>query len=171
MAAVGITFIFGSRNHFFYYLAILGIDKLIVSYFKLAYHDPRPYMVDPLITPYKCSKGFGNPSGHSSASSLSAITFFLDIFHGSQIGNSILRYFSKHVYVVSLILNIYWAASIPYTRFLMGVHSLDQIIYGSTLGLWAGLTMHFLVRDNLLSHLETVMPSKERQEEEPNSAI
>lgn len=39
----------------------------------------------------------------------------------------------------------------------MGVHSLDQIVYGSTLGVWAGITMHFLVRDHLIQHVEKII--------------
>jgi len=161
MAGVIITFIFGSRLHFFYYMSILALDKVFISYFKLAYHDPRPYMIQSTITPEKCSSGFGNPSGHSHASSLFAVALFLDVFHGAQIGKSIERFFSKTVYFFCLGLAIFWAASIPYSRFVMGVHSLDQIIFGSTLGLWSGLTMHFLVRDNLLKHIGSLMQSDE----------
>ena len=43
-------------------------------------------MIDTGIEAIKCSKGFGMPSGHSSASSLFAITVFLDIFHGYELG-------------------------------------------------------------------------------------
>lgn len=43
-----------------------------------------------------------------------------------------------------------------YTRFLVAAHSLDQIIYGISLGLWSGFTMHFLVRDNLMEHIQTI---------------
>lgn len=153
MLAVGVTFIFGTRHHSIYYLLILGLDKILISYLKLAYHDPRPYMVASWIKPFKCSKGFGNPSGHSSASSLWAITLFLDIFHGAKIGNSIERFFSRWFYFLSFCFCAYWAITIPYTRFLLGVHSLDQIIFGSMLGIWGSLFMHFLVRDNLLKHL------------------
>ncbi|MFN9906341.1 MAG: DUF6570 domain-containing protein, partial [bacterium] len=37
------------------------------------------------IQPITCSKGFGNPSGHSSSASLFAIVVFLDYFHGTPI--------------------------------------------------------------------------------------
>lgn len=38
----------------------------------------------------------------------------------------------------------------------MGVHSLNQIVYGTSLGLCAALTMHFLMRDYLLEHFRSV---------------
>jgi len=83
---------------------------------------------------------------------------FLDVFHGKAPGNQDEPiFYSKGSYYFSLLFCIFWAISIPYTRFLMGVHSLDQIVYGSTLGLWSGLTMHFLVRDNVISHIESII--------------
>ena len=71
------------------------------------------------------------------------------------------RFFSKITYAVCLALAIFWAVTIPYTRFVMGVHSLDQIMFGSSLGVWSGLTMHFLVRDNLLKHVEKLINSSQ----------
>jgi hypothetical protein len=58
---------------------------MIGAYFKLAYADPRPYMMSSDIQPFSCSKGFGNPSGHSSAAAVFSIVLFLDYFHGNPI--------------------------------------------------------------------------------------
>ena len=64
------TFIWSPRPKFYYFLAVLSIDKMYVSFLKLAYAMPRPYMIDADISPkgLSCSKAFGNPSGHASAS-------------------------------------------------------------------------------------------------------
>lgn len=144
---------FGPRPRFFYYLSILTLITGMVSYMKIAYHQPRPYMIEPGIHPISCSKAFGQPSGHSMAASLIAITLVLDVFHGSN-GHT---FYSKPFYYSCVAFAVFWATAIPYTRFLMGVHSLDQIVYGSTLGVWAGFTMHFLVRDHLMEHLEMII--------------
>jgi membrane-associated phospholipid phosphatase len=82
---VAFGFLWCERSKFFYYLSVLSLDKLINAYFKLAYANPRPYMLKSDIKPISCSKGFGNPSGHSSASSLIAIVLFLDYFHGTPL--------------------------------------------------------------------------------------
>jgi membrane-associated phospholipid phosphatase len=63
----------------------LTLDKFINSYLKLAYANPRPYMVKSEIKLLSCSKGFGNPSGHAAASSLISIVLFLDYFHGTPL--------------------------------------------------------------------------------------
>jgi len=136
-----------------------------MSYLKLAYADPRPYMIDKDIVPIRCSKGFGNPSGHSLAATLSAITIFLDVMHGyTHKGNprhTVSRY--SIVYFILLAFALFWAGSIPYTRFLMGVHSLDQIVYGATLGVWAGFTLHFVVRDNIIKYVDDLIEWQENK--------
>jgi len=37
---------------------------------------------------------------------------------------------------------------------------LDQILYGSTMGIWEAFTMHFLVRDNLIKYVENIIKPK-----------
>ena len=128
VAAMVITFIVSSRPKFFYFLAVFGIDKFNVSYFKLAFAAPRPYMINSDIVPITCSTAFGNPSGHASASFLISFVVFLDIFHGKS---SNPRLYPKWKYCLGIAIAIYWAATIPYTRFLMGAHSLDQIVFGT----------------------------------------
>lgn len=114
-------------------------------------------MIQSTIKPISCSKSFGNPSGHSSASILFGVALFLDVFHGSTKNPGDVRYFGKGVYFLFLFLAVLWSATIPFTRYLMGVHSLNQIVYGSSLGLCAALTMHFLFRDYLLEHFRGVL--------------
>ena len=119
--------IWSDRSKFMYYVAVLGLDKMITSYFKLAFAAPRPYMIDSEIKPITCSKGFGNPSGHSSAASMLTIVLFLDTFHGTPYAmNKAFRlFYSNGVYGLCLFACLFWAFTIPFTRFLMGAHSLD----------------------------------------------
>ncbi len=122
-------------------------------------------MISQDIQPITCSKGFGNPSGHSSSASLFAIVVFLDYFHGTPIetvknGLPKIQRVNKVFYIVCLLFSIYWAASIPYSRFLLGAHSLDQVVYGSTLGVWEAFTLHWLVRDNLIRHMNEIKQHK-----------
>lgn len=134
LALVLVTFLCGTRVKYFYYLAAFTIDKGIGGMFKLIYHDPRPYMAASGIKAYHCSKEFGNPSGHSHSSALIASMLFLDLCH------------TRCQKVIGGSIALFWAAGIPFSRYLLGVHSLDQIVFGSTLGLWSGLTLHFVLR-------------------------
>lgn len=56
---VAVSFFFASRSKFFYYLAMFAFDKGLLNFYKLAYAEPRPYMIDSLIKPYTCSTEFG----------------------------------------------------------------------------------------------------------------
>ena len=159
-----IMMISASRSRLFYYIMMYSFKEAVMAYLKLAYADPRPYMIDEDIVPIRCSTGFGNPSGHSLAATLSSITIFLDVMHGyTHKGrpSSISRY--SLVYYLLLVIALFWAGSIPYTRFLMGVHSLDQIVYGATLGVWAAFTLHFIVRDNIIKYIDDLIDWQENK--------
>jgi membrane-associated phospholipid phosphatase len=133
------------RERFFYFNFVLALYMGIMCYFKLVYADPRPFMITDKIKPIGCYSEYGNPSGHSWASMTFPIVLFLDQFHGKDQTSK-----SWFAYIISLILGIYWAITIPFTRYLLGVHSLDQIVFGSILGFWTALTCHFIARDNIM---------------------
>ena len=145
------AFVWSSRPKFFYYLTMFCIDRALTCMIKLTYAQPRPYLENLKIKAYQCPTEFGNPSGHSSASMGVAIVLFLDVFHGQTRG--VLKFYSWTAYCASLVFAIYWLVSIPITRIVLGVHSFDQVVFGSTLGVWNGLLCHFLLRDNLIAHI------------------
>ena len=146
-----------------YYFVMFGLDKLYVSYMKLALAQPRPYMVQSSIVPISCSRAFGDPSGHSSASIIIGMVLFLDTFHGKTTKGCEPFYYGNKMwqYYLALFLAVFWATTIPFTRFLLGAHSLDQIIYGITLGIWGGLTCHFVIRDHLIEHIENALDAQD----------
>ena len=122
------SFLFAPREKYFYYLSMFTLDKLYVGYFKLAYAEPRPYMVTEDIHPISCSKAFGNPSGHSSSSVLYFVVFF-DVFHGlhynfkNRVPN--VSFYSTWWYAACLLMCTAWSLVIPMSRWMLGVHSLD----------------------------------------------
>jgi len=149
--ATFVIFIFGTRSKSLYYILMIGTQKMIKEYLKLAIANPRPYMVSDNIHPYLCPTSFGNPSGHSMAASLASTAMFLDIFHGDN-----QRIFKWPTYIFGLSFALFWTYSMPYAVLLMGVHSLNQVIFGHSLGIWSGLFLHFIVRDKFLKHIEDV---------------
>jgi membrane-associated phospholipid phosphatase len=118
------------RERFFYYASAYTLDKALISLLKLTYGSPRPYMVNPDIQPYHCSKEFGEPSGHSSAAIQIAIVVYLDLFHGATYlykSNDVpdVRFHHSFVQVLVGILCLLWGTFIPFSRYLVGVHSVD----------------------------------------------
>jgi len=140
-----VSMLFGRRAKFFYYLLAFSLDKMIVNFMKLAYNQPRPYMASNNIYPFICSKEFGKPSGHSLSACLISIFLFLDLFHGEDIDQIIKRQRKRKIgskqakkskkseskclkrlnYSFWIIIALGWATLIPFSRYALGVHSLD----------------------------------------------
>ena len=51
--------------------------------------------------------------------------------------------------LITLALALSFAVSIGYSRFFLGVHSLNQILYGLSAGLWFAFTANFIIREPL----------------------
>jgi len=133
---------------------------MFMDFFKYFYAMPRPYLLTGNIKPIACLLSFGNPSSHSMASSIAPIVIILDIFHGSPISFDSVKdnkiFYSSTTYFLSLLLALYWQISMPYIRYLGGAHSLNQIIFGSTIGIFVGLICHFVIRDHLIIFIERI---------------
>ena len=117
-----------------------------------------------IIHPIKCSKAFGNPSGHSSSAAMISIVLILDVFHGRahnlRNGMEDSNFYSTATYVIAMIFAFAWASLIPLSRYILGVHSADQIIYGSSIGIWNGFYLHFLLRDHWLRYIKRFRANK-----------
>ncbi len=46
-----------------------------------------------------------------------------------------------------------FGASVMYSRLFLGVHSIDQVVYGCCIGVWSAFFMQFCIKDHLM--LET----------------
>ena len=125
MFLIGVTFIWGRRSKMMYYLVLFTLDKGYVNYFKIAYNEPRPYMINSNIDPISCSRAFGNPSGHSSSALIVPIVVFLDIFHGKTMPGHEPKFMSNPTYVICLFFAFFWSLTMPFTRYALGVHSID----------------------------------------------
>ncbi len=115
---------------------------------KLSYADPRPYWASQDVTAFKCSTQFGNPSGHSETSIGMALTVWLDFDASKQFKG------------ITLVLTLLFAVTIGYSRFFLGVHSMDQIVYGLLIGTWIAITMHYIIRPKLDVHVKSVILGK-----------
>lgn len=44
------------------------------------------------------------------------------------------------------------AGTIAYSRFILGMHSLNQIVYGSLLGIWLAISFYFIIQERFITH-------------------
>ena len=97
---------------------------------KLMYGDPRPFWINSILFQGNCETSYGNPSGHS----LTAFFFFLSFCYYLTIFDKIRNNLTYKIIVY--LTGIFLACLTAYSRLALGVHSLDQVLYGSALGIW-----------------------------------
>ena len=115
-------------NYSLIQIFILDISIYFTTFFKSIYKNPRPFWINnDLLT--ECNGGYGNPSGHSitSTSVYLSMAYFLSnykYFRKSRLNQIII-----YVCFSFLIFNII------FSRLYLGVHSINQVIYGFLIGL------------------------------------
>ena len=110
----------------------------IQSLIKLIYCDSRPFLDNDILFKGICEGGFGNPSGHSLVSVFLYLTFFHYLIKLKYINdNKLLKFLLGATLSIITIL-------ILISRFILGLHSLNQIILGSFIGAWIFLFIFIL---------------------------
>ena len=112
-----------SKQYIYIFTCILSfyIDNIL----KIIYRNPRPFFENKDIRK-ECDGGFGNPSGHAMLSSCSYLCFLQLICEEFNL-NFILK-------IILFILVILIVILIGISRIFLGVHSINQIIYGYAIG-------------------------------------
>lgn len=90
------------------------------------YADPRPFWVAPAVQVFSCSYQYGNPSGHSIMSTGRLMQMWLDYATTCKEGSMA----SREIKAFFLVAAFCTAFSIMYSRMWLGVHSLDQVLFG-----------------------------------------
>ena len=114
------------------FLNIIVFAYFIVNFLKIGYSSPRPYWINPEIT-RSCDGAFGNPSGHS-FSSFSVYLSLWNILTDSQFFRKNIS--GKTLKVVFFILFLAFCITIIISRIYLSVHSINQILHGSLLGIF-----------------------------------
>lgn len=134
-----IFFIFFPISYCFTFFLNMILSVHLCSFAKLVYSQGRPFLLDKIVY-ITCEPGYGNPSGHSfqfTSNLLAFVQMFIDLFKLS-------KKYSIIIYIISAILIL----SINFSRIILGVHSLNQVIFGDTLG----FTVYFIIFHILEPH-------------------
>lgn len=140
--------LFHERVRCFYYVACFGAFTLLMNVTKLYYHQARPFWASPDVQAFGCEMQYGNPSGHSIMSMGIALLLWFDYNHTAQ--NQEGNLFNIYVRVFFLIIAVTFGLTIGYSRLFLGVHSMNQILFGWLLGTWMAFTCHFIFRDKII---------------------
>lgn len=113
------------------FLSIIVLSSYFDNVLKIIYGSPRPYWVNPEIFRV-CDGGFGNPSGHSFSSFSVYLSFWNTITDSDFFKKSPSGILLK---ILLLIFFIGLCVTIVISRIYLSVHSINQIVFGATLGI------------------------------------
>jgi membrane-associated phospholipid phosphatase len=152
------VFLQEQRGRAFYYAIFLTFTLFVMNLTKMAYHEPRPYMYSEAIQVFGCSAEYGNPSGHSIFAAAFDIFLYLDVFHAQEDRSSRGKrpVWWSYLQAASLFVAVTLALCVGFARFYVGVHTINQILYGWLWGLWIALYFHFCLRVALISHIVSI---------------
>ena len=122
----------------------------MTTFLKSLYAQPRPYMLSDNVRPHYCAHEYGQPSGHSLFSAGFAMGLFLDFAHGEWQGKKV----SNLKYYGCLAMALTYTFLEAFDRLYLGVHSIDQIVFGLLLGTWSAFFFHYCIRDKFMAHIE-----------------
>jgi len=122
-----ILFFWYPLNKSYMFVSVMSFSIYIDCIFKIIYGNPRPFWLDTSIS-LACDGGFGNPSGHSFSSSACYLSFW-------HILTDIKYFENKKIFRgITLIFAVLMFLTIMLSRVFLGVHSVNQVIYGCSLG-------------------------------------
>ena len=150
LIGIGLFFIFCFFSLVKTVLICAGLILMIYLHdiMKLIYNDPRPFWINTILFQGKCECSYGNPSGHS----LIGFYFYLSITY--YLCKSYFKHYNNFIKFSIYLFSFLFAALTAFSRLVLGVHSLDQVLYGSFLGIFAFLifTFTFKIYDMPLNH-------------------
>lgn len=122
---------FKALIHVSFYL----ISLYIIAFLKLAYQQSRPIWSWDQIHKWEwfCPKDFGNPSGHS----FTILPLYEPIL-SKYIG------FSKSK--LTWFFLVFFGFFVPFSRTYLGMHSVNQVMFGLTLGVGATVMYRYAIR-------------------------
>ena len=186
-----IFYIFSTRERAFYILLVHTTESLFNQLTKMIYRSSRPYFYQERGMKIfgSCAMTYGNPSGHASFSAAIYVTLFLMIFHDRDhrveervvrlsinqgaSGSVVVDHGSTNQFKWFQFTKNRWAQAIGFliaafmmfgigiSRFMLGAHSIDQVIYGWSFGLWFAFFFFRYVRPRVQIHLSRLLESNQ----------
>ena len=146
-----VTVLFFPINKSFTFIMTSSFAIYVTNLFKIIYGNPRPYWEKYSIKSFDCDGGFGNPSGHN----LLSICNYFGIWFLVNFYTRIKNY--KYIIIfkiISFLVIMLFLSLIGYSRYILGAHSINQIIYGLFLGAIICYFTYFILQlQNLKSEI------------------
>ena len=152
-----IIFLFFPLNISFFILLIIIYSSYFIGLLKMIYKESRPYWESEILD-IVCNKGYGNPSGHSliSGSLFFSLPHIITNYFSSIKKNKILKIIIFCIFFILALL-------IMISRFILGAHSLNQIIYGFTFGIGLYFLFIYILSYHTYNSLEFLTLIRKRK--------
>ena len=157
-----IIYCFATRRLIIKTIFIIFVSQNFIGFFKIFYHNPRPYLSSEEIKAMNCAEGYGNPSGHCLFVSSFYLGMWIILFpNNTEPGKPLfserwvrlLIEWITFFIVIALILLTFFA------RMYLGAHGLNQTIYGITIGLWVAYTCGVVLIPYVDNHFDIFVKS------------
>lgn len=161
--AIVVPLVLEMRYRSCYYIIMLAAVLVLSGVTKTAYHQPRPFWVAPDVAIYSsCSTQFGNPSGHSLSAMAFALAIWLDYNYCCSTGGVPEGSLQQKVWCRAFLFLVVFvfAGSIGWSRFVLGAHTMNQIVLGLLFGAWLAVSMHVIFYERLFDHLKRLTYGK-----------
>jgi hypothetical protein len=100
-------------------------------FLKINLQQPRPFWLSDEITAIECESGYGYPSNHVLTTVPTFLIFFEIMYYRFELDKTVNK---KFYYWLGALTIGFLCILIGLSRLVMGVHSLDQIIFGLVMG-------------------------------------
>ena len=129
----------------FIYLIGLITCIYVQSLLKILYGNSRPFFDNNNLFKGLCDGGFGNPSGHALVSTFIYLTLFHYLIKIKYINeNKLLKFLFGFLFSLLTLL-------VFISRYILGLHSLNQIIFGAFIGLWLFILIFIVIKLDKIS--------------------
>ena len=145
--SLGVIYVFCSRALAFHYTLIISTMMFYLVWLKMIFRYPRPYQMSPDVIPTSCSGQFGCPSATSIRVATIVLSLFLDFVQERKKKMSIV------CYILGCLAAFIGIFGVMCSRVYLGAHSINQVIYGTGVGIISALFMHYSVKPQVYKHL------------------
>eukprot|EP01022_Parablepharisma_sp_SALTPOND_P033590 TRINITY_DN89088_c0_g1_i1.p1 TRINITY_DN89088_c0_g1~~TRINITY_DN89088_c0_g1_i1.p1 ORF type:complete len:415 (-),score=6.08 TRINITY_DN89088_c0_g1_i1:84-1232(-) len=148
LALFVLLYIICSRTFFIKMLFPLFIAQILSNFLKLLYQQPRPSTIL-----NQCQPGFGNPSHH--CMNIASIYGSLWLLWYRSISEKVNKNLAFARTTLGLIILAIIMTCIA--RVYLGAHTINQVLYGTLLGLWIAFVAGVTVPQYIDTHLELLI--------------
>jgi membrane-associated phospholipid phosphatase len=126
-----VLYCFCNIYHCFIYTFGSYFSMFLCAWMKILFQENRPYWMSDTVRPIECEPGFGYPSNHVLTTVVCFFTLFDILYKHYEIEKSVN---AKIFYYVGFSITFLLCLSIGFARMVLGVHSIDQILFGLLMG-------------------------------------